>query len=149
MWFIIFWTLLKLFIGTMTQIFLNFFLTGRIFFSFDLLEISSLFNILIFYHIILSHVKFSSWWSTRGCWPCGLASIEANFHKFVKWVFLAKTKRDKLKEIVKVFISKDPIIDTLELTIHIDGPLEGSHFWPISVCADDAIYLYFGFLFRI
>ena len=149
MWFIIFLTLLKLFIGTMTQIFLNLFLTRRIFFSFYLLEISSLFNILISYHIILSHVKLSSWWSTGGCWPCGLASIEANFHKFVKWVFLAKTKRDKLKEIVKVFISKDPIIDTLELTIHIDGSLEGSHLWSISVCADDPIYLYFGFLFRI
>lgn len=93
-------------------------------------------------------LKLSSW-SMRCRWSRRLLRIKSNFNEFIKSRIGWKCKWNKVEKVIKIFISKNTVINTLELAVQINSSFKSSNLWPISIWANKPSYLYLSFLFHI
>lgn len=100
---------------------------------FTKISIIRLFPILLFKVIFFFHIKLSSWRSTWCSWPWWFIRIKTDFDELIKGNICRKAKRYKFKEIVKIFICKNSIVNALKLTIQIYCSFKSSYFRLIPV----------------
>lgn len=90
------------------------------------------------------HLKLSSW-SFTWCWSWWFFRIKSNLDKLIKRNIWAKTKWNKFKEVIKVFICENSIINALEFAIEINSPFERTYLRPIMISRDNFTNLHLSF----
>ena len=98
--------------------------------------------------ILFFHLKLSSW-SFTWCWSWWFFRIKSNLDKLIKRNIWAKTKWNKFKEVIKVFICENSIINALEFAIEINSPFERTYLRPIMISRDNFTNLHLSFLLRV